>query len=645
MKRILKNTAKTALHYALVGGRIILTKNPRVKRAIKQSILPHLIPKTFRPDNYTRWVWDNLYDFMKLPQAQKEYNALTYKPLISVIVPTYNTDIGFLRDCFDSVIGQVYQEWELCIVDDCSPSEEVRKVIKEYAERDNRIKYHFLKKNHHIAGATNKAVEFAGGEFISLFDHDDLLWPTALLEVAKALNVDSSIDFIYTDEDKITEDTHHHLGPFFKPDWNLEFLHSVNYITHFSTVRRSLFEKIGGLDATYNGAQDWDFFLRVGRETNHIHHIPKILYSWRIHDLSTAKSTDSKPYVVNAQKHAIMADLEARGYPDAQVKRDPNHSGYWIVTHPLKEKPLISIVIPSKNQYKIVKRCIDSIYKKTTYTNFEIILVDTGSDDPKVHKWYEAVRKQNKNFHVVDWPEQPFSYARSCNEGAKRANGSLLVMLNNDTEVITPNWLETMAGDALRSEIGAVGPLLFFPDGYHIQHAGVGVGLGGVAANSFSMMTLTQPLSQTQHLYLNTRHEMTVVTAACLMIRKEVFDEIGGFDEQYRVTYNDVDFCLRLYEKGYRNLYTPHVRLLHHESISVGLPEEASKRDTKEMRDAMQHFKNQWHEFVLHDPNLNSQLDKSNAFYDIATFSDPSDKQSKKIVELEKKLIKEGSSK
>jgi GT2 family glycosyltransferase len=286
-----------------------------------------------------------------------------------------------------------------------------------------------------------------------------------------------------------------------------------------------------------------------------------------------------------------------------------------------------------------VKRCIDSIYKKTTYANFEIIIVDTGSDDPKVHKWYEMTKARNDNFRVVDWPEQPFSYARSCNEGAKHANGKLLVMLNNDTEVITPDWLEVMAGDALRAEIGAVGPLLFFPDGYHIQHAGVGVGLGGVAANSFSMMTLEQPLSQTQHLYINTRHEMTVVTAACLMIRKEIFDEIGGFDEKYRVTYNDVDLCLRIYEKGYRNLYTPHVRLLHHESISVGLPDELAKRDTKEMRNAMDHFKEQWHKYVEHDPNLNRQLDKTNAFYDIPTIFNPSDKPKKAIKELDKKIV------
>ena len=629
MKRIVKKTAKTAFHYAIVGGRKVLIKNPKVKDMIKKSILPHIAQKSFNADNYTRWVWDNLYDFMKLPQAQQEYRALKNKPLISVIVPTYNTDISFLRDCIDSVIGQVYQEWELCIVDDCSPNEQVRSEILKYAEKDARIKYLFLDTNHHIAGATNRAVDIASGEFISLFDHDDMLWPTSLLEVAKAINDDAALDFIYTDEDKITEDKHHHLGPFFKPDWNREFLHSVNYITHFSTVRRSLFIEIGGLDAAYNGAQDWEFFLRLARSTDRIHHISKILYSWRIHDLSTAKSTDSKPYVVEAQKKAIEADLRARGYEDAVVTTNPDHSGYWIVSYPLRTEPLISIVIPSKNQYKIVKRCIDSIYQKTTYKNFEIILVDTGSDDPKVINWYRDIQDKHSNFTVIDWHEKPFSYARSCNEGAKHANGDLLVMLNNDTEVITPDWLEKMASDVMRDEIGAVGPLLFFPDGYHIQHAGVGVGLGGVAANSFSMMTLEQPLSQTQHLYLNTRHEMTAVTAACLMIRKNVFDEIGGFDEKYRVTYNDVDLCLRLYEKGYRNLYTPHVRLLHHESISVGLPEELAKRDTSEMRDAMKTFKDQWSKFIEHDPNINRQLDKTNAFYDIATIINPADKPNK----------------
>lgn len=612
----IKKTIKTFAHRGIVVVKWVLVRNPRIKGVLKRALLPHFgVAKT---DNaYTVWLKRNLPDYLSIPKIKKLSDALEYRPLISIIIPTYNTDISFLRDCLDSVQGQIYDNWELCIVDDASPNKLVRDIITDYALADERIKYKFLKKNQHIAGATNEAVKLATGEFISLLDHDDILWPNALFEVVKALNKDTHIDFLYSDEDKITENRHEHLGPFFKPDWNPDFLHSVNYITHFSTIRASLLAKVGGPRKEYNGAQDWDLFLRITSATDNIHHIPHILYSWRIHDLSTAKSTDSKPYVIQAQRKAIQDDLGRRGYADAKVQQDPKNTGYWIVEYPLKDDPLISIVIPTKNQYKIVKRCIDSIYQKTTYENFEIILVDTGSTDKKVHAWYKQLKKQHQNIKIVNWSEQPFSYAKSCNEGAKHAGGEILLMLNNDTEVITPNWLQLLGGDAQRKEIGAVGCLLFFPDGYHIQHAGIGIGLGGAAANSFSMMTLQHSMSQTQHLMINTKHNMTAVTAACLAIRKNVFDEIGGFDEKFRVTYNDVDLCLRLYEKGYQNLYTPHVQLLHHESISVGLPEEVAKRDTKEFARAKAMFKRRWATYIANDPNINPNLSKDNAFYEM----------------------------
>lgn len=612
----MKKFVQASAHHLIVISKKAIGKSPRIKNALKRAIAPHLRLRI--KSNDERWIEANFPDFVAIAKMRKELKGFTYSPLISVIVPTYNTDLRFLRECLDSVVSQVYENWELVIVDDCSPNKAVREVIKEYAAEDDRIKYKFLANNKNIAGATNEAVELASGEFIGIFDHDDLLWPNALFETVKALNADKTIDFLYTDEDKITEDTHNHLGLFFKPDYNPDFMHSVNYFTHFTVVRKSIYEKVGGERNECNGAQDWDLYLRIMRETDKIHHIPKICYSWRIHDASTAKSTDAKPYVVAAQKKTLQDDLTARGYEDAIVERDPVHTGYWQVTYPVKDNPLISIVIPSKNQYKVVKRCIDSIYEKTTYHNFEIILVDTGSDDMSVWGYYDHLAANHKNFKMVKWPEKPFSYARSCNEGARQAKGELLMMLNNDTEVITPDWLQLMAGDAQRPEIGAVGCLLFYPDKYHIQHAGVGVGLGGIAANSFQMMTLDQPMTQTQHLYINTKHDMTVVTAACLMIRKELFEKIGGFDEGYRITYNDVDLCLRIRELGYYNLYTPYARLLHHESITVGLPEEAAKRDTKEMHDAQEQFKKQWAKYIAHDPDLNQNLFKGDAFYNIA---------------------------
>lgn len=614
-KRRMRKIIQTVTKPVRGVGSVALRNHPRVKSKLKRLLRGKFGPEI---DPYIDWAKHAWPDAEQVARMRRTLSDMSYHPTISIVVPVYNTDTVFLKECIESVIGQAYTNWELCLVDDASTDERVRKVITAYAERDSRIRTKFLKTNKHIAGATNVAIKMSSGEFVALFDHDDILWPNALYEVVKALNDNREIDFLYTDEDKITEERGIHTNPFFKPDWNPDFLRSVNYITHFSVIRRSLLDSIGLINPKYNGAQDWDLFLRVTSATKNIHHISKIAYSWRIHAESTAKSTQSKPYVVEAQRRAISDDLRRRGYEDALIGQDPEHTGYWRVSYPLKNNSLISIVIPSKNQYKILKRCIDSIYKKTTYDNFEIILIDTGSTEANILRYYDSIQKRHSNFTVVEWHETPFSYARSCNEGARQARGDLLVMLNNDTEVLTENWLELLAGDAQRKEIGAVGCLLFFPDARHIQHAGVGIGLGGVAANSFAMLTATAPLTQTQHLMIHTKHNVTAVTAACMAIRRELFLEIGGFDEDFRITYNDVDLCLRLHSRGYQNLYTPYVQLIHHESISLGRPEELAKRDTEEFRRAMDMFKKRWHTYIEHDPNINKNLFKGDAFYNIA---------------------------
>jgi len=606
---------KKAVAIGVSSTRKALSKSPKTKELIKRVLEAQLSRR--QVDSYRNWIEYNFPDYIDILSIKEKSQKLKQKPLLSIILPTYNTKHKYLKECLDSVRAQIYENWELCIIDDASTDSSVRQTIKEYAEKDKRIKYKFLPVNLHISGASNEALTLSTGLFVCLLDHDDILWPNALYEVAKTINEHPSADIIYSDEDKINDNRHMHLGAFFKPDWNPDFLRSVNYITHFTTIRRSFMNKLQGFNSEYDGAQDWDLLLRATTMSNEIYHIPKVIYSWRIHSKSTAKSTSAKPYVVNAQKKALTADAKRRGYESAYIVQDKKHRGYWNVTYPVVDEPLISIIIPSKNQYKVIKRCINSIYQKTTYKNFEIILIDTGSIDRKVLALYKSLQKKYPNFKLIDWPETPFSYSRSCNKGVEESSGDMLVMLNNDTEVITPNWLELMAGDAQREEIGAVGCLLFYPDGYHIQHAGVGVGLGGVAANSFSKMTLSQHMSQTQHLMLNTKHDMTVVTAACLMIRKNVFNEIKGFSEKFRVTYNDVDLCLRLYEKGYQNLYTPHVRLKHHESLSLGSPKEVKKRDTKEFLSSKRLFTTTWKKYIVHDPNLNPNLSKDNAFYDV----------------------------
>ena len=325
MKKILKSIT----HYALSGVRSIIIRHPSVKDAIKRAIKPHInLGDSQYKGIYDQWVNNNLPDAITASILKRQSDQLTYRPLISVVVPTYNTDLVFLRDCLESVMAQVYENWELCIVDDASSDSRVRDIIKEYSLIDGRIKYKFLKTNRHIAGATNEAIKMVTGEYVALFDHDDVLWPNALFEVVRALNDDNSIDFLYSDEDKITKDRKDYGAPFFKPDWNPDFLHSVNYITHLAVVRKTLLDKVGGPKKEYNGAQDWDLFLRITSATDRIHHIPTVLYSWRIHDQSTAKSTDSKPYVIEAQRKAIHDDLTRRGYADAIVRQDPKNKGY-----------------------------------------------------------------------------------------------------------------------------------------------------------------------------------------------------------------------------------------------------------------------------------------------------------------------------
>ena len=382
MERAIRSTAR----YGIVALKKTILKNPQLKNSIKRVLMAQLSP-TVQHYGYDKWLDENFPDFIELHKLKSKYDDLKNQPLISIIVPTYNTDLTFLRDCLDSVLAQIYENWELCIVDDSSPNQNVRDLIVEYAVSEKRIKYVFLDTNLHIAGATNEAVKLATGAYISLLDHDDILWPNALYEVALAINNDPELDLIYTDEDKITENRHEHLGPFFKPDWNPDFLHSVNYITHFTTLRKSIYQQVGGLRKEYNGAQDWDLFMRITHVTKNIYHIPKVLYSWRVHDLSTAKNTNAKPYVVEAQKRALEDDCITKGYAPAVVEQDAKHLGYWNVTYPIADTPLVSIVVPSKNQYRIVKRCVESIYKKSTYTNFEVILVDTGSTEINLKKW------------------------------------------------------------------------------------------------------------------------------------------------------------------------------------------------------------------------------------------------------------------
>lgn len=615
MTRPLKNGTRRTITGTIKYIKKVINKSPKLKNFVRSIVLENMgMPApAIHQTKYQSWLLKNYPDAIDLLEQEKQAKEFLYKPLISILTPTYNTKYKYLSECIKSVQAQSYKNWEMCLVDDASDDNKVRDFIREQADQDSRIKYKFREINGNISEASNDALSMAAGEFVALLDHDDVFWPNALFEAVKVLNKNKELDFLYSDEDKITDDRWSRQTPFLKPDWNPEFLESVNYITHLAIIRTNIVKKVGGFRTKYNGAQDWDLFFRVTNETTKIHHIPKILYSWRMHETSTAQSTEAKPYVREAQRLAIEDSLKQKNQTNAKVLRGISKD-YWTVTYPVAGTPVVSIIIPTKNQAAVLKRCINSIIKKTTYSNYEIILVDTGTNDKRLLSWYGKLARKYKNIKLLKWPEQPFSYSRSCNYGAANCSGNYLLFLNNDTEVLTPNWIELLLSDAQRPNIGAVGCKLYYPDGRRIQHAGIGIGLGGLAANLLSEVQDNR-MPPMQHLYANTRHELSAVTAACMMIKKEHFLSVNGFDEKFRVTYNDVDLCLRLKDAGFRTIYNPSVQLLHHESISVSLPGQKT-RDNVEFNKAKAMFIKRWAHVIKHDPHLNQNIDRRDALLD-----------------------------
>lgn len=532
-----------------------------------------------------------------------------YKPTISIIMPVYNTPQHFLREAIESVLSQVYPYWELCIADDASNKSYVRTVLEEYLSKDSRIKVAFRTENGHISRASNSAIEIATGEFIALLDHDDLLTPDALYEVALVLNRYPEADMIYSDEDKI-DDQNQLKEPFFKPDWCPDSFLSRMYTCHLGTYRRSLINEIGGFRAGYEGSQDYDLVLRFTEKTKNIFHIPKILYHWRIHSASTASSLDSKTYAVDAAKKALSDAISRRGEPGVVVPA-PCPAGYHIVRYHIDTYDLVSIIIPTKNLGYIVDKCLTSIFEKTTYPNYEVILIDNGSTEQTtldvIRKWKDKEPNRFKCYPL----DIPFNYSKINNFAVKCAQGKYLLFLNNDTEVITSDWIEAMVEQAQRPSIGSVGALLLYPDDT-IQHAGVVAGIGGVANHCHKHFTVGSP---GYFNHINTVNNFSSVTAACLMCRRDVFEEVEGFEEELAVAFNDVDFCFKLVEKGYKNIYLPHVVLYHYESKSRGIEDNAEKLARFLKENDYMHKK--WEDIIKNDPCYNPNLSKTREDYSI----------------------------
>ncbi|WP_458121167.1 glycosyltransferase family 2 protein [Paenibacillus sp. Z6-24] len=550
-------------------------------------------------DRYKLWTASPLYSRDVL---ESRLDSLSYRPLISIIVPVYNVDEVWLRKCIDSVIAQVYPNWELCIVDDCSSKEHIQRVLKEYAEKDERIKPIFRKENGHISRASNSGVEASTGEFIALLDHDDELAEIALLENVRLLNHSPEADVIYSDEDKISLEGER-FSPFFKPDWSPDTLLSQMYTSHLTLYRKSLIEEVGGFRIGFEGSQDYDLMLRVSEKTKYIYHIPKILYHWRAIPESTASSNSSKNYTQESGRRAVE-DALVRRKLNGWVEDVEDAFNLYRVHYQAKTEPLISIIIPSKNMTETLSTCLTSIYEKTTYTNYEVIIVDNGSTDPTTKQLYDKwLEKEPNRFNVVEY-DIPFNYSKLNNYGCSKAKGELFLFLNNDVEIVTPDWLGEMASQAIRPEIGAVGAKLLYPD-ETMQHAGVVLSLGGVAGHSHKHYMATDP-GYFRRLQMVCNY--SAVTAACLMIRREICEEVGGFNEELQVAFNDIDFCLEVRRKGYWNIWLPQAVLIHYESKSRGYEDTPEKQ--KRFTNEVMYMKNKWPEQLKEDPFYNPNLTK-----------------------------------
>ena len=580
---------------------------------------------------------------------KQKTTKFTYAPKISVVVPMYNTDEKFFQDLIESLNNQTYANWELCLADG-SPKKNEN--LEKYYEKNKKIKYNFLGKNEGISENTNEAIKMATGDYVGFLDHDDILSEEALFQVVKVINQDLKTDFIYTDEDKIDEN-YERFEPYFKPDYSPETLECNNYITHFVVVKKEIIEKIGKLNSEFNGAQDFDFVLRATKVANKITHISKVLYHWRVHKNSTAYIADTKNYAFEAGKKVIEADLKREG-KSATVEFGQEVPGIYKIKYEVIGNPKVSILIPNKDNIKLLKKCITSILKFTTYENYEINIIENNSEKKETFKYYEELVKNSKikilnfnkhtvfdingekslenktlnkdleknniekNIENIETKENElqkvseFNYSALINFGVKNVDAEFVLQLNNDTKLITKDWLEIFIGYAQNSEIGAVGARLYYED-KTIQHAGIIVGVSEIAGNALVN------LPYGKHAYFGREaatRNVLAVTGACLFARRSLYYEVGFMDEkEFKVAFNDVDFCLKLYENGYRNVYNPYIELIHYESKSRGyeISEEKEERFEKEANN----FKRKWSKYIKYDPYYNKNLSRKTVNYDI----------------------------
>jgi GT2 family glycosyltransferase len=512
---------------------------------------------------YGQWLQQHGPRAADLARMREIAEILPLRPTISIVMATSDPAPAHLRAALDSVLAQAYPRWELCVADDRSQDPQTTAMLAAYAAADPRIRFVARSASGHISHATNSALALATGDFVGFLDHDDLLTPDACFEVAVRVNRQPDADMIYSDEDKIDEGGILR-DPYFKPDWAPDSFLSRMYTAHFAVYRRTLVNELGGLRAGFEGSQDYDLALRLTERTSRIEHIPRVLYHWRAHDGSTAGKAGAKPYAAGAAVRALREALDRRGEP-GDVREVPGSPGVYIVRYRIAQKSKVSIILPTRDHGPDLERCLASLFALTSYPDFEVLLVDNGTTEPGSREVLDRWAKRDERVRLLRY-DIPFNYAKINNWAAARARGAYLTLLNNDTEICTPDWLEAMLEQAQRPSIGAVGAMLLYDDDT-IQHAGVIIGINGVAGHSHKHF----PRDAAGYFQmLKAINNYSAVTAACLMVRKEVYDRLGGLEEELAIAFNDVDFCLKAVAAGLRNVWLPHVVLRHAESKSRG---------------------------------------------------------------------------
>lgn len=602
LKKIIPSMRGVFIYYQRYGLKRFIIK--ALQKTLSSRDIPSL-QRVYSAGLYSGWIRAN-EPSSKAITAQKN-RRFNHEPFISLVVPCYQTPISFLRQLVESVQQQTYRSWNLHLTMAGDISTETEIYLKKIIKADSRIHVLKLAKNLGTSENTNATLRHTKDEYIGFIDHDDTIAPFALYEVVKAINEQPETDLIYSDEDKITQSGHERHTPHFKPDWSPDLLRSYNYITHFLLIKKSLLDKVGSLQNKYDSCQDYDFVLRASEKAKHICHIPLVLYHWREHANSTSYNPKSKPEVTTISAEVVREHLRRVGRV-GKTKPGP-FFGSVTISYDLFDKPLVSIIIPNHEHADDLEKCVNSIIEKSTYKNYEIIIMENHSKETKTFSLYDKFKE--KGVRVVEW-EKAFSYSDINNKGVKEAKGSVILLLNNDVEIITPDWLEQMLMHLQHPEVGVVGAKLYYPDG-SIQHAGVVVGIGGVAGHSH------KKFSHDSFGYfgrLQVVQNYSAVTGACLMVKKKLFEQVGGLDTKLPIAFNDIDLCLKIREVGYLIVWTPNAQLFHHESKTRG--HEDTKEKQQRFMGEVDYFKRKWSDvFINGDSYYNRNLTLKNEDFSI----------------------------